>query len=190
MRTITEIDADIAKVREEMAVARGRPTEVYARIVGYYRSVRNWNRGKREEYNHRKLFVADEARIESHLPRDGAAVRTDDAARVAAVSAVTATASAGETSGVATGYELFVRKTCPNCPPVKEACTALPLSGELVDVDTDAGRASAEHYGVYSAPTAIFFDEAGNEVGRAHSVRELRTLSCLERQTVPAGALF
>ncbi len=184
MRTITEIDADIAKVKEELAVVRGRPTEVYARIVGYYRSVRNWNRGKREEYNHRKLFVADESRIETHLPHENGIVHSPEVARAAGNGAVV------HAEGVAASYELFVRKTCPNCPPVKEACTALPLSGEFVDVDTDAGRASAEHYGVYSAPTAIFFDEAGNEVGRAHSVREIRTLSCLERQTVPAGALF
>lgn len=35
-------------------------TEVYARIVGYYRAVKNWNNGKREEFNERKMF-----RIES-----------------------------------------------------------------------------------------------------------------------------
>ncbi|MBN2880956.1 ribonucleoside triphosphate reductase [Candidatus Woesearchaeota archaeon] len=31
-------------------------TEVYSRIVGYYRPVGNWNKGKREEYNHRVHF--------------------------------------------------------------------------------------------------------------------------------------
>ena len=35
----------------------GNETEVYARIVGYYRSVRNWNAGKTEEFHQRKLFV-------------------------------------------------------------------------------------------------------------------------------------
>lgn len=28
-------------------------TEVYSRIVGYYRPVQNWNRGKREEFSQR-----------------------------------------------------------------------------------------------------------------------------------------
>lgn len=32
-------------------------TEVYARIVGYYRPVKNWNDGKRAEYKNRKEFV-------------------------------------------------------------------------------------------------------------------------------------
>jgi ribonucleoside-triphosphate reductase len=31
-------------------------TEVYSRIVGYYRPVKNWNVGKKEEYGHRRLF--------------------------------------------------------------------------------------------------------------------------------------
>jgi len=35
----------------------GAETEVYSRIVGYYRSVRNWNKGKREEYKERKMFA-------------------------------------------------------------------------------------------------------------------------------------
>lgn len=32
-------------------------TEVYSRIVGYYRPVKNWNDGKRAEYRERKVFV-------------------------------------------------------------------------------------------------------------------------------------
>jgi len=32
-------------------------TEVYSRIVGYYRPVKNWNDGKRAEYRDRKVFV-------------------------------------------------------------------------------------------------------------------------------------
>ena len=67
MRTLAEIESDIARVQAEMQDVHGTTTEVYARIVGYYRSVRNWNKGKREEYNHRKLFVADENRIAEYL---------------------------------------------------------------------------------------------------------------------------
>lgn len=38
----------------------GEETEVYSRIVGYYRPVQNWNRGKRSEYNERKTFSLGE----------------------------------------------------------------------------------------------------------------------------------
>jgi hypothetical protein len=61
MRTIEEIDKDLLKAREELADVQGAPAEVYSRIVGYYRSVRNWNKGKKEEYGERKLFeLSDE----------------------------------------------------------------------------------------------------------------------------------
>jgi len=32
-------------------------TEIYSRVVGYFRPVSNWNRGKREEFNDRKTFA-------------------------------------------------------------------------------------------------------------------------------------
>jgi len=31
----------------------GTETEVYTKIVGYYRNLKNWNKGKREEYKYR-----------------------------------------------------------------------------------------------------------------------------------------
>ncbi|MGM5483079.1 MAG: ribonucleoside triphosphate reductase [Nanobdellota archaeon] len=34
----------------------GREAEVFSRIVGYYRPVQNWNKGKKEEYKQRKEF--------------------------------------------------------------------------------------------------------------------------------------
>lgn len=34
----------------------GQPTEVYSRIVGYFRSVKLWNKGKRQEFEERKTF--------------------------------------------------------------------------------------------------------------------------------------
>ncbi|MBN1981218.1 MAG: ribonucleoside triphosphate reductase [Chitinivibrionales bacterium] len=34
----------------------GQETEVYTRIVGYYRPVKNWNHGKKAEYKERKTF--------------------------------------------------------------------------------------------------------------------------------------
>ncbi|MBO4321223.1 MAG: hypothetical protein J5857_12220 [Treponema sp.] len=60
MRTIAEIDAEIAETQQELDTVRGDDTEVYARIVGYYRSVRNWNKGKRDEYNQRLSFTVPE----------------------------------------------------------------------------------------------------------------------------------
>jgi hypothetical protein len=36
-----------------------QPCEVYSRVVGYIRPVQQWHKGKRQEYDERKEFVAD-----------------------------------------------------------------------------------------------------------------------------------
>jgi anaerobic ribonucleoside-triphosphate reductase len=36
-------------------------TEVYSRIVGYYRPVQNWNKGKREEFAQREYVDLGDA---------------------------------------------------------------------------------------------------------------------------------
>ncbi len=38
--------------------------EVWSRIVGYYRPLSDWNRGKRHEFSLRKTVVIDERTIE------------------------------------------------------------------------------------------------------------------------------
>lgn len=56
IQTVEEIDRQIADLEEQLQNVKGNKTEVYTRIVGYYRSVSQWNEGKRSEYNNRKLF--------------------------------------------------------------------------------------------------------------------------------------
>lgn len=34
----------------------GAETEVYSRVCGYFRPVKNWNKGKRQEFKDRKVF--------------------------------------------------------------------------------------------------------------------------------------
>ena len=53
MRTKEVIDAEILKNQIEFDKAVGTKTEVYTRIVGYYRNVENFNIGKKEEFRER-----------------------------------------------------------------------------------------------------------------------------------------
>jgi ribonucleoside-triphosphate reductase len=39
----------------------GAETEVWSRVVGYYRPVKNWNKGKREEFRQRSVFALPNA---------------------------------------------------------------------------------------------------------------------------------
>lgn len=56
MTELESITAEIATLERQYAEAKGTPCEVYERIVGYFRSVSNWNRGKYQEWTERKYF--------------------------------------------------------------------------------------------------------------------------------------
>ena len=57
MSKLQEVEQLIADTQAQIADVHGRSCEVYARIVGYYRSVANWNAGKNEEYRERQCFT-------------------------------------------------------------------------------------------------------------------------------------
>lgn len=57
---IDEIDDEITELKCQLEDVEGTPTEVYTRIVGYYRAVKNWNPGKKAEYPERVLFRVKE----------------------------------------------------------------------------------------------------------------------------------
>ena len=68
MVTLNEIDSRIAALEIELADVVGRPTEVYSRIVGYYRSLKNWNPGKKNEYKVRVEFNPDYQDLPEAVP--------------------------------------------------------------------------------------------------------------------------
>ncbi|MDR2747604.1 MAG: hypothetical protein LBB77_09190 [Treponema sp.] len=159
MRTLEEVEKDLARAREALTSVEGTPAEVYSRIVGYYRSVRNWNRGKREEYGERRLYNL--SRLENSS-RAGAAA---SGARESAVA----------DSGMAEGARvlLFWRPACPACPSAKEAAGRLGIPVDMVNADTETGFAEALRRNVLATPTAIFLSPAGTEIGRALDSRSI-----------------
>lgn len=46
--------------------ACGQPTECYSRCCGYFRPVKNWNHGKKEEFKDRKTFNVKQAACSCH----------------------------------------------------------------------------------------------------------------------------
>ncbi|MDR2701056.1 MAG: hypothetical protein LBB72_01335 [Spirochaetaceae bacterium] len=167
MRNLEEIETDLAAAREALSGVKGMPAEVYSRIVGYYRSVRNWNRGKREEYGQRLMYQPDASLLASCTPQ----------AEQAACAAGQAEAVAAENHQMETGTDkrilLFVRPACPACPPAKAAADRLGIPLELYDADTDEGLAVAAFYQVQSTPTAILLASNGKELGRAQDAETI-----------------
>ena len=80
----------------------GKDTEVYSRITGYYRPVKNWNDGKAQEYKDRKEY--DIAYSLSKF--NGKALQQDEVEEKAACV-------------LEDGLYLFSTTTCPNCRMAK-----------------------------------------------------------------------
>jgi ribonucleoside-triphosphate reductase len=164
MRTIKEIDNDLMEARAALAHVEGRPAEVYSRIVGYYRSVRNWNKGKKEEYLQRSVF--DVARSLSHNAARPTTQPTPQSETTTARWNTPACTTSVQ-DNAAGEVLLFVRPGCPNCPPAKHAAAGLGVPVETVDAGTDAGLAAAKRWTVMSTPTAILLSKTGKELARA-----------------------
>jgi len=56
MRTLIEIDAEIDELENLRANVKGTETEVYSRIVGYYRPINKWNKGQKQAFDERLNF--------------------------------------------------------------------------------------------------------------------------------------
>ncbi|MBI9105815.1 MAG: hypothetical protein JEZ04_03665 [Spirochaetales bacterium] len=176
MRTVEIVNTEIQELKDRLASVKGTDTEVYTRIVGYYRSVRNWNKGKRDEYNHRKLF----SQPGSSSIRETAETAVNTASFFDKVQPVRSDLS--DSQGEPVSYLYFYRTTCPNCPPVKTWLENIRLCGKMVNVDEKAGFEVAAEYQIYSSPTVVFLDSDGIEMYRANTVDALDALL----STVPA----
>ncbi|MCL2069560.1 MAG: anaerobic ribonucleoside-triphosphate reductase [Treponema sp.] len=161
MRNLEDIERDLAVAREALSSVEGAPAEVYSRIVGYYRSVRNWNRGKREEYGERRLFQVAGEGMPGPAPSQPFSGSIDELRLL-----------------------LFVRAACPGCIPAKAAAARLGVRVELVSADSPAGISEAVRYNVLSTPTAILLSAEDKELARASSAEGISRL--LESSGVPA----
>ena len=176
MRNLEVIENELAAAREALSSVQGTPAEVYSRIVGYYRSVRNWNLGKREEYGERRLYrvnndiLADAAPSQSFsngktfsaLEEGPALTRHHEAAITNANISLEQQVPLNQTLLL-----LFVRSSCPNCSPAKDAAEQLGIPVHLLNADTAEGRAEALRRKVLSTPTAILLSPGGDELARA-----------------------
>ena len=164
MRNLEAIEKDLAAARETLLEVEGTPAEVYSRIVGYYRSVRNWNRGKREEYGERRLYRL------ANGDEDGlsAAVSSPSFSNSNSLNSRSFSNSKNlKGSSKEMSLLLFVRAACPRCPPAKAAAARLGIPVKTVNADTSEGMAEARKRGVLSTPTAILVSSGGEELGRA-----------------------
>lgn len=115
----------------------GQDTEVYSRITGYYRPVRNWNDGKAQEFKDRKVYDLNR----SSLRRAGAA---------GSPVTVEGHAPAGEP---VSELLMFATRTCPNCRLAEQMLQKAGLSYRKVLAEEEPEL--AVRYAVCQAPTLV-----------------------------------
>lgn len=103
----------------------GEATEVYSRITGYYRPVKNWNDGKAKEYKMRKNYDLNC----SCLKDKKNCKKNEDS------------------------IMLFGTKTCPNCKVAKTLLEKAKVDYKFVDAEESVEL--TKKYGVKQAPTLV-----------------------------------
>ena len=112
----------------------GQEAEVYSRITGYYRPVKNWNEGKTQEYKNRTAY--DVAHSVLRKNPDAGKMLTKALAKSAEATA---------------GAYLFTTKTCPNCKLAKEFLKDVDYQA----VDAEENPEMTSRFGVMQAPTLV-----------------------------------
>lgn len=179
MKEAQVIDKRISELQQELETVEGTPTEVYTRIVGYYRSLKNWNRGKREEYDHRVTFEPERgapAAGQTSVVQAFADAAIEAASLTGPRSVLESSPDGREAAKRIMSYAYFFRETCPNCPPVRSYVESIDLDGEMVDVDTGEGMERAVEHQILSTPTVLLKDEHGKTVAQAGNVAQLRSI--------------
>ena len=165
----------------------GREAEVYSRITGYYRPVRNWNDGKVSEFKNRRTYAekkmgkpvrglagkggisgqAWEAQERRMAQAFAASPATGTAAAQAAIQTAASSgpspvqkAPAAEGTPAVQGI-LVATKTCPNCGAAKKMLDKAGIEYQVIYADDVKGAAFAERNNIIQAPTLLMPAEGG-----------------------------
>ena len=141
----------------------GKDAEVYSRITGYYRPVRNWNDGKASEFRNRRTYEPSDVVLNtasSELPNGNdiaqAAQESEllgDKLQEAKNSAPVKEAEAMEQAQ--SRMVLLTTRTCPNCNTAKNLLNEAGIQYDVVYAEEPDGAALASEYNITAAPTLI-----------------------------------
>jgi len=121
----------------------GEEAEVYSRITGYYRPVKNWNEGKTQEFKDRKVYDIAESELQP---------------------AVCSSETKEE-------LLLFTTPTCANCAMTKKALSEAGITYRIIDASEHQDL--VEKYDVRQAPTLVAItDDSVERYGGMISVKE------------------
>lgn len=143
----------------------GGETEVYSRITGYYRPVKNWNDGKSQEYKERKEYDIEKS-TNKHPEKE--IIKT-----LADIQPVESSDNSHAPSRLSSGvkrYILFATQTCPNCRMAKIFLEKAGIQYEVIFANEDIEVANK--YDIKQAPTLVI--EEDGYVERLENVSNIR----------------
>ncbi len=115
----------------------GKETEVYSRITGYYRPVKNWNAGKTQEFKQRKTYVLKKGEEPHHEECCCCHQEEKESPKVSEPL-------------------LFTSPTCPNCKVAKILLDKSKLNYKQIDAMENAELTKS--FGIKQAPTLLIPD--------------------------------
>ncbi len=139
----------------------GKEAEVYSRITGYYRPVKNWNVGKAQEYKERRTYNIATSVLTHDGPRGGVEETVEQNASV-----------------LADGIYLFASATCPNCKIAEALLTKADIGFQKLLAEENV--ALTESLGIKQAPTLVVVTdgEAEKYVSVANIKKFMQTVKC------------
>lgn len=148
----------------------GKATEVYSRITGYYRPVRNWNDGKSSEFENRKTYEPEELFSVNRSLLEEAGV---DEPRIGTQTLGRANrVEAPKSNSDAEKVILVTTKTCPNCQAAKNYLNQAGIEYDVILADEADGAEIAGQYNISAAPTLIV--QSGEEAELYSNVSNIR----------------
>jgi anaerobic ribonucleoside-triphosphate reductase len=157
----------------------GKDTEVYSRIVGYFRPVQNWNNGKREEFKDRLEYLESkglqgEIKIKAVIEDGSTATEAEELI--------------SNEAGVIKRFRIFSLPNCDKCAAAK-AYLIGKVKGETVNLGSDDGlkefrevyktlkdRIHRNEDGSLPIPTVLLYDKHDKLITVAHQVDEIKQI--------------
>ena len=125
----------------------GKETEVYSRITGYYRPIKNWNAGKTQEFKDRQTYQVSKNQVEGEGMEEhgihACSLEEKDHHLESAVE-------------LPDGPILFTSPTCPNCTFIKGYLDRVHFAYTQIDAATNRALVEAVH--IKNAPTLVVPD--------------------------------
>lgn len=143
-------------------------TEVYSRITGYYRPVKNWNDGKSQEFIDRQVYDIGSSKLikgDARVAEATAGYRFESpsaeavAIKTEAPDFINENDAAPETSTLPRGVYLVATKTCPNCQRAEQLLSQAGVAHEKIFAEDN--RELAERYRIMQAPSLLVVNQEG-----------------------------